>query len=1108
MYRKLIYLFTFVLVLGLATAANAAGPKDSNDPNLVAWYKLDSIAGSIAIDWSMYEHNGVITHPCSVPGMIGSGLEMYSSSRSVDCGTWNPSPDTNEFSVAIWIYCENPDGKQGIIAKRDAWDAEFAMWELSSEADEMSVTFKRPSGWGISDAYYSGIEIPRNRWAHMAATYDGESVLLYIDGVLMHEPWKEGDQKNNNTPWVDLGYGRDAHIVLGCSNLLPDGGGNEYFQGDIDDARIYNRVLNEGEVARLALVSHPNSLGPDPDGSVYVAYDTNLAWMAGWFMGDANSFIDPNLQELYLDIIEEDVNLGTNCLIDATPAANSYNPSDFNAGQTYYWRVDQTYPNDLNSPHKGDIWSFTIIPTKAYYPTPEDESTGHLTDAGLTWRPGNNAGVSPASHDVYVGSTFNDINDANRTNHAYNNVGPNSFNPTGLWGPGKKYFWRVDEVYAGPTTIEGDVWSFTAAPYVVLEDFESYANEAALDAVWKDWDDAGPTYYTGATVSLAKTVGQPYYHDKQSMKFDYSNSYYTKKWSETLRDIPSDINDWSATGLGIKALYLWFYSGHKYNAVDPLWVCLTDDSTTYQVMYPDANDVNNVGWHLWTIDLDDFNTLGLNFSDVKKIHLGTGERGVTGPKVGNPTAFALYFDDIFPYAGTCTPSVTKPAADFTDDCQVNMEDMRLMIGGGDTSGDWLKYSYTATATAPSDANLVIRYTFESQNLNDSSGNAHHAIARGPKQKSPPIGDPNYNLPEDPCYITGKIGSYALDMGEDWWNLDKERFEPNSVYFLDCGGGSIKDVPEVNNYKTWPYPHGDPNVWPNRSVVSKWPVEWRGADVNTWPLPKWPEELDGNNVNTWPDYDPCHPEDYNFFDPCVWPSTIYSFWNDVNWPNGWHPHYPNTWWDPCDPNTYWEQLEDGNDFWTWADYEFNSEITISCWVNPREYEKNNNKFVTKGNDGWTLVRIFTGEVRFEIGGNKGFRVGDPNPDVNDVNVPPDEWTHVAGTYDGERMCVYMDGILTDTKYISEGMKHHYPRVNVGGRDRNPWFTGRIDEVRVYNRGLSHGEIMNLAGYNVNDTIDVPLPIPEMDMYDDNEIDFKDYALMFENWFEDPWMWPTW
>ena len=99
-------------------------------------------------------------------------------------------------------------------------------------------------------------------------------------------------------------------------------------------------------------------------------------------------------------------------------------------------------------------------------PNPEDGTTDVIRDVTLSWEPGKYA----ASHDVYFAATFDDVNNADRSNPmdvlVSQGQSDTSYAPESLLEYGQIYYWRIDEVNAAPdnTIYEGEVWSFTAEP--------------------------------------------------------------------------------------------------------------------------------------------------------------------------------------------------------------------------------------------------------------------------------------------------------------------------------------------------------------------------------------------------------------------------------------------------------------------------------------------------------------------------------------------------------------------------------------------------------------------------------------------------------------------
>ena len=105
-------------------------------------------------------------------------------------------------------------------------------------------------------------------------------------------------------------------------------------------------------------------------------------------------------------------------------------------------------------------------PVSARDPRPTDKATDVYAGAVLSWTPGTYA----TTHNVYLGTSFADVNTASTDKHANVSVSlaqdANTYQPVGGLKYGQTYYWRVDEVNKGPdfTVYRGNVWSFTTEP--------------------------------------------------------------------------------------------------------------------------------------------------------------------------------------------------------------------------------------------------------------------------------------------------------------------------------------------------------------------------------------------------------------------------------------------------------------------------------------------------------------------------------------------------------------------------------------------------------------------------------------------------------------------
>jgi hypothetical protein len=139
------------------------------------------------------------------------------------------------------------------------------------------------------------------------------------------------------------------------------------------------------------------------------------------------------------------------------------------------WQSDSYYSGSIDD---FEIFDKVLLPSEiqtvmlgdagaAFNPRPEDGATDVVQDTVLGWTPGQFA----HTHDVYFGTVFDDVNSAGRADPKgvlmAQGQDANTYTPTSLLELGQTYYWRVDEVNAPPTSatiFKGRTWSFTAEP--------------------------------------------------------------------------------------------------------------------------------------------------------------------------------------------------------------------------------------------------------------------------------------------------------------------------------------------------------------------------------------------------------------------------------------------------------------------------------------------------------------------------------------------------------------------------------------------------------------------------------------------------------------------
>jgi hypothetical protein len=279
------------------------------------------------------------------------------------------------------------------------------------------------------------------------------------------------------------------------------------------------------------------------------------------------------------------------------------------------------------------------LPVKASSPNPSHGAVDVSQRATLSW----GAGDAAASHEVYFGTDGDAVRNADTSSPEYRGnrqLGSESYDPGQLeWDT--TYYWRVDEIEDGGTIQTGNVWNFTTANFLIVDDMESYNDinegEEGSNRIYIAWVDGYDSPATnGSTVGHLDPpfAEQTIVHSgDQSMPYAYNNAVGKSEATKTL-DYP---RDWTENG--VDTLVIW-YIGDAANAAETMYVVLNGSAG---VDNPDANAALVEDWTEWRINLQDF---GTNLTNVNTITIGFGNR--SNPAAGG--AGSVFFDDIRLYA--------------------------------------------------------------------------------------------------------------------------------------------------------------------------------------------------------------------------------------------------------------------------------------------------------------------------------------------------------------------------------------------------------------------------------------------------------------------------
>ena|GEM_PF-2464289 len=307
----------------------------ASPPSLVGWWMLDETSGIVAYDSSGGENHGtLINGPVWITGRIYGALQFDGVDDFVSLPIGSVISSLGSCTITTWVNFSGP----GVGWQR--------IWDFGS--DEAYNMFLTPfSGAGnlrfAITKWSSGGEYQLNApsalatdWHHVAVVIDGatKDMQMYLDS---------GVVATGTTQVLPRDLGNTTQNWLGRSQYSAD----PYFNGSLDDLRIYNWAMTPSEIADVMSIKTATNPSPS-DGATLVATDVVLSWTPG--SGAVSHHI-------YLGTNQADVAGGTPSTDMGTQPGTSYDPPGTLAyGTTYYWRVDEF---DGTTTYPGDVWSFT-----------------------------------------------------------------------------------------------------------------------------------------------------------------------------------------------------------------------------------------------------------------------------------------------------------------------------------------------------------------------------------------------------------------------------------------------------------------------------------------------------------------------------------------------------------------------------------------------------------------------------------------------------------------------------------------------------------------------------------------------------------------------------
>ena len=211
---------------------------------LVLWLELSAGSGTTAVDSATGNgaQNATLPGAPSTPTWITSGCRpggCLSFDGTNDYISGSPVGATTAFTVTVWV---NPTLITG--SNREIYTSANDIYTL--RLDPNPKFFVNVGGAYTSCTHTTGLSL--STWTHLAGTWDGSNIRLYINGVL-----------SSASPCAKTGTtGATGNYIIGIHN----GFVANPFNGQIDSVRVYTRGLTASDVAEDMALGTPTAAAP------------------------------------------------------------------------------------------------------------------------------------------------------------------------------------------------------------------------------------------------------------------------------------------------------------------------------------------------------------------------------------------------------------------------------------------------------------------------------------------------------------------------------------------------------------------------------------------------------------------------------------------------------------------------------------------------------------------------------------------------------------------------------------------------------------------------------------------------------------------------------
>jgi hypothetical protein len=240
-------------VIGLMWVSQSYGAIDKN--TIVGAWLFDDPA-DLGRDSSPAGNHGTVEgSPKSAAGVFGGAMELSGNEDDRIVVPDSDSLDVNHMTAAAWVYLNSYIVDQRIITKEVGTSAPYSVYNFLMSAAGDTLEF-RPTLNNSRKRILAANTTPLKEWTHLAATYDGSQVVLYMNGEIDKSEPHSGEMMVNEDP-----------VWLGGSAYYP-----RPLDGLMDEATLFNVALSQDDIRELMDTGLGTMIAVEPKGKLATAW--------------------------------------------------------------------------------------------------------------------------------------------------------------------------------------------------------------------------------------------------------------------------------------------------------------------------------------------------------------------------------------------------------------------------------------------------------------------------------------------------------------------------------------------------------------------------------------------------------------------------------------------------------------------------------------------------------------------------------------------------------------------------------------------------------------------------------------------------------------------